>query len=173
MKEECCLPYQHTEDATKPSATAATPKCVPWEDSGWRKARHWPLRYTSKEWYQWAQTLAFPHTYKSTKFINLRCLWRRKWQTTLAWRIPGMEEPGGRLSMGLHWNGHDWSDLAAAEMFGFLYLNKKYLFILFLVALGLHCCTQAFSSCSEWGLLFIVVHGLLTVVASLIAEHRL
>ena len=25
----------------------------------------------------------------------------------LAWRIPGMEEPGGRLSMGLHRVGHD------------------------------------------------------------------
>ena len=25
----------------------------------------------------------------------------------LAWRIPGMEEPGGLLSMGLHRVGHD------------------------------------------------------------------
>ena len=32
----------------------------------------------------------------------------------LAWRIPGMEEPGGLPSMGLHRVGHDWSDLAAA-----------------------------------------------------------
>ena len=32
----------------------------------------------------------------------------------LAWRIPGTEEPGGLLSMGLHRVGHDWSDLAAA-----------------------------------------------------------
>ena len=31
----------------------------------------------------------------------------------------------------------------------------------------------AFSSCSEWRLLFIVVHGLLIVVASLIVERRL
>ena len=29
-----------------------------------------------------------------------------------------------------------------------------YLFILFLAALGLHCCAQAFSSCGEWRLLF-------------------
>ena len=34
-------------------------------------------------------------------------------------------------------------------------------------------CLQAFSSCSEWGLLFIVVWGLLTVGASLVVEHRL
>ena len=32
----------------------------------------------------------------------------------LAWRIPGMGEPGGLPSMGLHRVGHDWSDLAAA-----------------------------------------------------------
>ena len=32
----------------------------------------------------------------------------------LAWRIPGTEEPGGLLSMGSHWVGHNWSDLAAA-----------------------------------------------------------
>ena len=37
----------------------------------------------------------------------------------------------------------------------------------FLAALGLRCCAQAFSSCSEWELLFIVVCGLLIVVASL------
>ena len=33
----------------------------------------------------------------------------------LAWRIPGMGEPGGLLSMGLHRVGHDWSNLAAAR----------------------------------------------------------
>ena len=31
-----------------------------------------------------------------------------------AWRIPGMEEPGGLPSVGSHVVGHDWSDLAAA-----------------------------------------------------------
>ena len=40
-------------------------------------------------------------------------------------------------------------------------------------ALGLHCCTQAFSSCGERGLLFFVVHGLLIAGASLVAEHGL
>ena len=32
----------------------------------------------------------------------------------LAWRIPGMEEPGGLPSMESHRVGHDLSDLAAA-----------------------------------------------------------
>ena len=34
--------------------------------------------------------------------------------SVLAWRIPGMGEPGGLPSMGLHSVEHDWSDLAAA-----------------------------------------------------------
>ena len=49
--------------------------------------------------------------------------------------------------------------------FSFVFLN---LFIyLFLATLGLCCCTRALFSCSEWGLLFVVVRGLHIVVASL------
>ena len=43
---------------------------------------------------------------------------------------------------------------------------------LFMAALGLHCCTRAFSSCGEWGLLFIAVCGLLTAVACLCCGAR-
>ena len=50
----------------------------------------------------------------------------------------------------------------------------KIIFIyLFLAVLVLRCCAWAFSSCSEWGLLFVAVHRSLSVVASLVAEHRL
>ena len=42
---------------------------------------------------------------------------------------------------------------------------------LFLAALGLRCCTWAFSSCTKWGLLFVAVRRLLIAVASLVAEH--
>ena len=47
----------------------------------------------------------------------------------LAWRIPGMEEPGGLPSMGSHGVGYNWSDLAiaAAEIYIF-----NYIFIFFL-----------------------------------------
>ena len=34
--------------------------------------------------------------------------------SVLAWRIPGMEEPGGLPSLGSHRVGHDGSDLAVA-----------------------------------------------------------
>ena len=42
-----------------------------------------------------------------------------------------------------------------------------------MAALGLHCYSQAFSSCSKRGLLFVVVCGLLIAVVSLVAEHGL
>ena len=49
----------------------------------------------------------------------------------------------------------------------FVVVFNKFLFIcLFLAALGLCCCTRAFSSCGERGLLFVVVRGLLIAVAS-------
>ena len=40
-------------------------------------------------------------------------------------------------------------------------------------SLALHCFAQGFSSCGKWWLLFIAVHRLLIVVASLFAEHGL
>ena len=36
--------------------------------------------------------------------------------SVLAWRTPGMAEPGGLPSMGSHRVGHDLSDLAAAAV---------------------------------------------------------
>ena len=43
---------------------------------------------------------------------------------------------------------------------------------LFLAALGLGCCSWAFSSCGKWGLLFVVVPKLIVVVA-FVEEYRL
>ena len=54
--------------------------------------------------------------------------------SVLAWRIPGMGEPGGLPSMGAHRVGHDWSDLAAVIssnkwwFFYFINFSKYYLF---------------------------------------------
>ena len=49
-----------------------------------------------------------------------------------------------------------------------------YLFIyLFLAVSGICCCVRAFSSCGEWGLLFVTLRWLLIMVASLVVEHRL
>ena len=54
-----------------------------------------------------------------------------------------------------------------------LFYKFIYFIYLFLAALGLRCCAQAFSSCGEQGLLFIAVLRLLIAVASLAAEHGL
>ena len=54
-------------------------------------------------------------------------------------------------------------------MASFIYIE----FYLSLSMLGLHCCSQALSSCGEWELLFAVVHGFLIALASLVAQHRL
>ena len=44
--------------------------------------------------------------------------------SVLAWRIPGMGEPGGLSSMGSHRVGHDWSDLAAAAAAWKKFMNQ-------------------------------------------------
>ena len=52
--------------------------------------------------------------------------------SVLAWRIPGMVEPGGLLSMGSHRVWHDWSNLAETAsslnvmvFFKFIYFNWR------------------------------------------------
>ena len=47
------------------------------------------------------------------------------------------------------------------------------IFYLFMAVLGLRFCARAFSSCGKWGPFFIAVRGPLTIVAYLVAEHRL
>ena len=53
------------------------------------------------------------------------------------------------------------------------FISRTFFFFNFLAALGLRCCSRAFSSCSEQGLLFVAVCGLLIAVAYLVAEHGL
>ena len=59
----------------------------------------------------------------------------------------------------------------------FIWLHRVlfiYLFLyLFLAVLDLRFCVRAFSSCGKQGPLFIAVRGPLTIVASLVAKHRL
>ena len=59
------------------------------------------------------------------------------------------------------------------QFFCFCFFLTNLFIYLFLAVLALRCCVWAFSSCSKQGLLFVAVHGLLIVVASLVAEHRL
>ena len=43
--------------------------------------------------------------------------------STLAWRIPWTEEPGGLWPIGSWGVGHDWSDVATAAAYEMLYLT--------------------------------------------------
>ena len=43
--------------------------------------------------------------------------------SVLAWRIPGTGEPGRLPSMGSHRVGHNWSDLAAAYIYTYIYIG--------------------------------------------------
>ena len=47
------------------------------------------------------------------------------YSSVLAWKIPGMGEPGGLISMGSHRVGHDWSDLAAISIVKDIYLFSQ------------------------------------------------
>ena len=54
------------------------------------------------------------------------------------------------------------SDFQICNTVFFFFINLFiYLILKFLAAFGLRCCARGFSSCSERGLLFVVVHGLL------------
>ena len=59
------------------------------------------------------------------------------------------------------------------QTFFFFKRNSRSFIYLFMIVLSLRFCARAFSGCGKWGPLFIVVHGPLTIAASLVAEHRL
>ena len=65
--------------------------------------------------------------------------------------------------------GEDLSSCVSKRADDFFLKN----FYLFMAVLGLRFCARAFSSCGKRGPLFIAVRGPLTIVASLVAEHRL
>ena len=87
--------------------------------------------------------------------------WRSKWQLTPVFLLG--ESHGQRNLAGYSpWGRKSWTRLSDFTISAFY----------FLVVLGLRRCVWAFSSGSEWGLLFLTVLELLVAVASLVAEHR-
>ena len=65
--------------------------------------------------------------FSSIIYIWLRVITAEKAMTThsssLAWKIPWMEEPGGLQSMGLLWVRHDWA--TSLSLFTFLHWRRK------------------------------------------------
>ena len=82
--------------------------------------------------------------------------------SSLAWRIPGTEEPGGLTSVGLHRVWQDWSDLAAVAAALCLKKTiytpslKKYL-----TAKNAH-----FRQSLQWMIIFMLVVGLALMLVS-------
>ena len=70
------------------------------------------------------------------------------------------------------WLPHFFEAASPSTLLCAFFLKINVFIYLFLAALGLRCCAQAFSSCGERGLLFVAVRGLLIAVASLGVEHR-
>ena len=68
---------------------------------------------------------------------------------------------------------HTRDSILGLPGFLFVCLKNKLFIYLFMAALGLRCFVRAFSSCSERGLLFVAVHGLLISVVYFVAEHGL
>ena len=63
------------------------------------------------------------------------------YSSTLAWKMPWMEEPRKLQSMGLHRLGHDWSELAAAAvpLVSLIFLKRSLVFpSLFFSSISLH-----------------------------------
>ena len=85
--------------------------------------------------------------------------------------LPALQFP---LFPGSFPHPHHWAPLTQSYCSVDIFL-KIYLFIhlFILVVVDLCCCARVFSNCGEQGLLFVVVCGILTVVASLVAEQRL
>ena len=87
--------------------------------------------------------------------------------------------PGNRIQMQCSVLGSwaagvgEWGGGVGTENLHRFFLFSFFNVFLFLVALGLCCCPQAFSSWSEQGLLFISVDELLIAVASRLVEHGL
>ena len=85
--------------------------------------------------------------------------------STLAWKIPWTEEPGGLLSLGSHRVRHDWSDLAAAAAASdpkvmSLYLESKFFFILLSTFSSNSRGVQSGSFSFRWGGAFEPLSGL-------------
>ena len=66
-----------------------------------------------------------------------------------------------------------WSSSCPSTTFFLLIINLFIFFTFYFWLRWVFIAVRGRSSCGEWGLLFVVVRGLLIAVASLVAKHRL
>ena len=84
--------------------------------------------------------------------------------SVLAWRIPGMAEPGGLPSMGSHRVGHYWSDLVV--VYAYLYIH---IYALCLNTFHMYWNTSVCSICIEYSR---TMYKLVTVVAFIVEAWK-
>ena len=98
----------------------------PMDGGAWYAAVH----AVAKSWHDWAASISLFtfHFHALEKEMATH-------SSVLAWRIPGMGEPGGLPSMGSHRVGHDWSDLAAAAAAGIYTKDQGHNSLVFLFPL--------------------------------------
>ena len=111
----------------------------------------WPvLAFTWKSSSWWAAVLAVTQRRTRLKRPSMHALEKEMatLSSILAWRTPGMEDPGGLPSMGSHRVGHDWSNLAAAAAAEGIY---RKIFLIRLVCIwpnwGISYCMHLCSEC--------------------------
>ena len=76
----------------------------PMEGGAWKAAVHG----VAEDW-TWLSDFTFTfHFHALEKEVATH-------SSVIAWRLPGIAEPGGQPSMGLHRVGHDWSDLVVMQ----------------------------------------------------------
>ena len=105
---------------------SAGPGFDPWVGKiPWKRGNGYPLQYSCLEssmdrgaWQATVHGIAKGWTRLSDFTFTFHFLALEKemaiQSSVLVWRIPGIGEPGGLLSMGSHRVGHNWRDLAAA-----------------------------------------------------------
>ena len=77
----------------------------PMDGGAWWAAVHW----VAKSWTRLSDFTFTFHFHALEKAMATH-------SSVLAWKIPGTEEAGGLPSLGSHRVGHDWCDLAAAQL---------------------------------------------------------
>ena len=113
-KPSCSLLSSHGVLSGEGNGTPLQYSCLenPMDGGAWKAAVHRVAK--SQTWLSdFSSTF---HIHALEKEMATHC-------SVLAWRMPGMGEPGGLPSMGLHRVGHDWSDLAVPAVWCTVYAS--------------------------------------------------
>ena len=147
--------------------------------AGWSGERLWTLwdglwhaLSSGKAWRPHSRPLPGPALPKSPSG------WAQPASSRSLWRAGRCGRPRAsrvsQLCIAVCWSGGlIWLLEATVFFFFFSFIHCYFYFLTLLGALGLHCCAQAFSSCSAKGRLSGMAHRPPTTAAPLVVDHRL